>query len=169
MSRPTSTQIGAVAENLVANALIVHSAGRLSPFSAIADDDGIDLLVYHKESGTALPVQVKSRTLALKKRGADERGNVVHFSIRLATFRSERDACVILALLRDDASVIECAWVIPMGKLRGLAARRAKVLAVRASKAPHARDRFRPFRCDGPKMLASRVEELVLGAGRLRS
>lgn len=63
MTKPSSTQIGAVAENPVANALMVESAGRLSPFSPVADDDGIDLLIYDKESGRALPAQVKSRTV----------------------------------------------------------------------------------------------------------
>lgn len=55
MNRPTSTQLGAIAEILIANALMVHSGGRLSPFTAMADDDGIDLLVYDKQSGQALP------------------------------------------------------------------------------------------------------------------
>ena len=52
----TSTQIGALAENVVANELMIESGGRLSPFQPIADDDGIDLLVYDKVTGNALPI-----------------------------------------------------------------------------------------------------------------
>lgn len=77
MPQPTSTQIGSIAENLVANALMVASHGRLSPFWPVADDDGIDLLIYDKESGRALPAQVKSRTVALKRRGSAKSGEVV--------------------------------------------------------------------------------------------
>ena len=100
--KPTSTQIGAIAENLIANALMIESNGRLSPFSPVADDDGIDLLVYDKRSGRAIPVQVKSRTVALKKRGSQERGNVVHFEVRAATYRKERFAYLIAVLLSGD-------------------------------------------------------------------
>ena len=70
--RPTSTQIGAVAENLIANAQMLESNGGLSPLSTVVDDGGIDLFVSDKESSAAIPVQVKSRTVALKKRGSQE-------------------------------------------------------------------------------------------------
>lgn len=153
---PSSTQIGAIAESLVANALILHSGGRLSPFAAIADDDGIDMLVYDKKSGRALAAQVKSRTVALKRRGSTERGNIVHFGVRRATFRSDREGCVILVLLRD-ADAIERAWVISTGEFERLAACRRDVLVVRASKADGSEDCFRPYRCDSPMQLAERV------------
>ena len=35
----TSTQIGTLAENLIANELMIESSGRLSPFQPIADDE----------------------------------------------------------------------------------------------------------------------------------
>ena len=85
----TSTQIGAIAESLVANAIMVHSKGRLSPFVPLADDDGIDLLVYDKRTGRAVSLQIKARTVTLFKPGtpssitvrvlAPEGGNQVLF------------------------------------------------------------------------------------------
>jgi hypothetical protein len=61
----SSTQIGVLAENLVAN----EPEGRLSPFQPIADDDGIDVLIYDKITGNALPVQIKARTNTINKPG----------------------------------------------------------------------------------------------------
>ncbi len=88
----TTTQIGAMAENIVANELMRASDGRFSPFIPVADDDGIDILIYDKETGRAIPIQLKARTVTLKKKGTSERGNIVHFQVREATFKSDRDA-----------------------------------------------------------------------------
>ena len=65
----TSTQIGTLAENLVTNELMIESSGRLSPFQPIADDDGIDVLIYDKVTGKALPIQIKARTNTINKAG----------------------------------------------------------------------------------------------------
>jgi hypothetical protein len=46
MTGPSSTQIGAIAVNHVANVLMISSGGPLSAFWPVADDDGIDLLIY---------------------------------------------------------------------------------------------------------------------------
>lgn len=155
--KPTSTQLGAIAENLVANALMLESNGRLSPFLPQADDDGIDLLIYDKESGKALPAQVKSRTMTLKKRGTQERGNIVHFGIRSATFRVDRFAVAILVLTDAGGYSIDHAWVIPMRELPAVARSAAIKFVVRASKSPGAKDKFRKFRCDSPRELFQRV------------
>ena len=56
--RLTSTQIGAIGESVVAVGLTLTSQGRLAPFKPFADDDGIDLLIYDKETKRALPIQV---------------------------------------------------------------------------------------------------------------
>lgn len=161
MTRPSSTQIGAIAENLVANTLMFASGGRLSPFWPVADDDGIDLLIYDKVSGRALPAQIKSRTVALKRRRSEERGNVVHFEVRAATFRSDRYACVILVLLSEDGAGIERAWVIPMLDLAQYAAARETKYVVRASKAIDSADRFSQFQCKDASALVERVLELL--------
>ena len=161
MTKPSSTQIGAIAENLVANVLMLASDGRLSPFSPVADDDGIDLLIYDKLTGRALPAQIKSRTVALKKRGNSSRGNVVHFEVRKATFRSDRCACVLLVLLTEDASQIERSWVIPMRELPIHARARSTKYVVRASKSIGSADRFSRFRCKDSQVLVERVLQLL--------
>jgi hypothetical protein len=60
-SHLTATQIGAIGEALVASQLLLASDGRLTPFQPIADDDGIDLLVFDKRTRCAASVQVKAR------------------------------------------------------------------------------------------------------------
>jgi hypothetical protein len=161
MAGPSSTQIGAIAVSHVANVLMISSGGRLSAFWPVADDDGIDLLIYDKVTGRALPAQVKSRTVALKKRGSSERGNVVHFEIRKATFRSDRYACAILVLLSADASTIERAWVIPMLDLPRYAASRATKYVLRVSKALDTADRCSGLQCKDWAALGSRVLDLI--------
>lgn len=157
----SSTQIGAIAELLVANTLMVHSRGRLSPFRPVADDDGIDLLIYDKLTGRALPAQVKSRTVALKRPGTDVRGNTVHFELRKATFRSDRYACCLLLLLANDISCIERSWVIPMRELPACASDRTAKYVIRANKVIGAADRFSRFQCQDPALLVSRVLALL--------
>jgi hypothetical protein len=69
----------AIGENLLVNAVMKASDGRLSAFQPMADDDGIDCLFYDKETGNAVAIQLKCRTGAIRKRNSKERGNVVHF------------------------------------------------------------------------------------------
>ena len=164
MTKPSSTQIGAIAENLVANTLMLGSNGRLSPFSPVADDDGIDMLIYDKTTGCALPAQVKSRTVALKKRGSAQRGNIVHFEVRAATFRSDRHACVVLVLLSEDCTTIERAWVVPMRELAQHAAARSTKYVVRASKSLRSRDRFSRFQCKDAPAMVDRILGLLQNA-----
>jgi hypothetical protein len=88
----TSTQIGAIGENLLVNAVMKESEGRLSPFHPLADDDGLDVLFFDKKTGGSLAVQLKCRTVALRKRNSEERGNTIHFNVRKATFSEARQA-----------------------------------------------------------------------------
>ncbi len=88
----SSTQIGAIGENLLVNAVMMASDGRLSPFQPLADDDGLDVLFYDKRTGNSVAIQLKCRTVSIRKRNSEERGNVVHFQIRQATFNDARRA-----------------------------------------------------------------------------
>jgi hypothetical protein len=153
----SSTQIGAIAENVVANALMKQSAGRLSPFRSVADDDGIDLLIYDKRTGNAVPVQVKSRTGALKKRGSQERGNLVHFEVRASALREYDLAHVIAVLLSEDLTSIRCAWFIPMKDIATKARKGNEKFVVRANQASFSKDRFSSYRCTEESSLAHRV------------
>ena len=154
---PTSTQLGAVAEHLVANILMIESDGRLSPFSPQADDDGIDLLIDDKESGKALPAQIKSRRVTLRKKGSGERVNVAHFEVRMATFKVERFAVAILVLLGSDGYSFDCGWVLPMREVPDVARKGRTNYVIRASKSPTSSDRFRKYRCDSPTEFLRRV------------
>lgn len=143
---------------------MVESGGRLSPFTPQADDDGIDLLIYDKDSGRALPAQVKSRTVTLKKKGTEERGDVVHFEVRHATFRAERYAAAILVLTAKSGYEVDTAWVVPMASLPGIARRGETKFVVRASRSAKSKDRCTPYRCASPAELYDRILAMLAAA-----
>ena len=111
---PTSTQVGAIAENLVINALVTASKGRIAPFRPFADDEGIDILAYDKESGSAIPIQVKARTVTLFKPKTKVRGNLVHFEVRKVVLDRNKRSVLVAALLTEDLKEIRDSWLIPM-------------------------------------------------------
>lgn len=147
MSELTSTQIGAIAENLIANEIMIESGGRLSPFQPIADDDGLDVLIYDKVTGKAAPVQIKARTNALKKKGSADRGNVVHFEVKKSTFRDDRPAFLLCVLLKSDLRSTECSWLMPLQNLAKLTSVRDSKYVIRANKLPTSNDKYQQFRC----------------------
>lgn len=157
----SSTQIGAIAENVVANALMKQSNGRLSPFRSVADDDGIDLLVYDKHTGNAVPVQVKSRTGALKRSGSNEPGKVVHFEVRESALKEYDLAHVIAVLLSEDLAAIRCAWFIPMTHISEKARKGTEKFVIRASYDAASKDKFSSYRCTAEAGLAHRVVQAL--------
>lgn len=88
----SSTQIGTIGENLLVNAVMKASKGRLSPFQPLADDGGLHVLFFDKLTGNSIAIQLKCRTAPIRKRSPDERGNVVHFQVRQATYHDTRRA-----------------------------------------------------------------------------
>jgi hypothetical protein len=144
VSKITETQKGTIAENLVANHLILESKGRLSPFQPVADDGGIDLLIYDKETGGAVPLQIKSRTKTLRRNPKN-----VHFEIRLATFKGDQDAYVLAVFLDEGLVEVKRAWLIPMRELEQVTARRTHKLVLRPSIDMNSKDRYTPYRCEG--------------------
>lgn len=153
----TSTQIGTIAENLVVNALLIESEGRFSPFRPVADDNGIDILAYDKPSGMTVPLQVKARTMALKKRGRAERGNTVHFEVRRATFTARTNGFCACVLLSEDGSAIKISWLIPMNDIV-LRARSTKTkFVVRANMSARSRDKYADYRCSSASEMVRRL------------
>jgi len=147
--RLTSTQIGAIGESLVAVGLMAASGGRLAPFKPVADDDGIDLLLFDKLTGTAIPLQVKSRT------GFDDpKAERVQFDVRHSTFAARGYA--VMALV--DGTTIRTLWLIPGERLAEVAMRKADKFVVVASAKAASKDRYREFRHDS---LASVVQEIL--------
>jgi hypothetical protein len=159
-SKPTSTQIGAVAVNLVANALILDSQGDLAPFHPVADDEGIDLLVYHKPSGRVLPVQVKARTVTLKRSGTQLRGNTVHFEVRKVVVERNRRTYLLCVLLGEHAKRIQTAWLLPLSQVPAVAAVRTKKYVMRANRNPASADKYSQFRCDNSNEIVDRLSRM---------
>ena len=155
----TSTQIGALAENLVANELMVESEGRLSPFQPIADDDGIDVLIYDKITGKAVPVQIKARTNTINKPGKQERSNTVHFEVRKSTLNAERKAMLLCILLDEHLRKTERAWLLPIAMLPTIASDRSTKFVIRANKLLSTKDKYKPFQCKTIKDVAQKLIE----------
>ena len=147
MDKLSSTQIGAIAENLVANELMIESQGRLAPFQPIADDDGLDVLIYDKVTGRAVPIQIKARTNTLRKKGSQERGNVAHFEVKKSTHRDDRHALLLCVLLAPDLRSTERAWLLPLHELPFLCTVKESKYTVRANKLLTSNDRYKKFRC----------------------
>lgn len=134
-SKLTSTQVGAIAEAMVAAALTLHSNGRFGLYRPFADDDGLDLLVYDKLTRVSLPIQIKARM------GLDgPKGATVQFNVRQKTFSSETRGYLLAVLM--DGLEISCSWLIPAASLQEIAYARADQLIVVASAAESSKDRF---------------------------
>ncbi len=155
----TSTQIGALVENLVANELMIESEGRLSPFQPIADDDGIDVLIYDKITGKALPIQIKARTNTINKPGKQERSNTVHFEVRKATLQTERNAMLLCVLLEENLRTTERAWLLPISLLPTICSDRTTKFVIRANKQLHTKDKYKPYQCKSARDVAMRLVE----------
>jgi len=143
----TSTQIGAIGENLLVNAVMKASEGRLSPFQPLADDDGLDVLFFDKLTGNSVAIQLKCRTVTLFKPGTKERGTATHFEVRKATFRHARRAYLVAALVKDDLTTFLATWFIPLASLPELARENSKKLVIRPNTASASKDKFVPYRC----------------------
>lgn len=142
----SSTQIGAIAENLVANELMIESRGRLSPFQPIADDDGLDVLIYDKVTGKAVPIQIKARTNTLRKKNSSARGNVAHFEVKKSAFRDDRHALLLCVLLSPDLRSTERAWVLPLHNLHSLVTVKESKYVIRANKLATSNDKYQRYR-----------------------
>ncbi len=150
----TTTQLGAIGENLVATCLIIESGGRLSPFKPLADDGGIDLLVYDKVTGRALPVQIKSRTKTLNRFP-----KLVRFNVRRATFNEEQNAYV-LGILIDPGELswnVKRAWLIPMREVPAVASVDSRHYKITPSMDMSSRDKYSPYRSESMAEVTRRL------------
>lgn len=135
----TSTQIGAIGESVVAVGLILASQGRLAPFKPFADDDGIDLLIYDKETKRVLPIQVKSRT-----KFDNDKAQTVQFDVQTSTFTDEGGSHLLAVLL--DGADLSCCWLIPMRDLQAAARVGKNKLTIVPSAKPTSKDRYTRYR-----------------------
>lgn len=142
----TSTQIGAIAENLVANRLMVESDGRFSPFRPVADDEGIDLLIYDKSTGRVVPLQIKARNEPSIL--AESARNTTQFTCRRQSVERDKRTQLLAVLLEDNASSIRLSWLVPVVDIPRLTALRRGVYALRPSIAPTTADKYASYRHD---------------------
>jgi len=138
----TSTQIGKVGETIVAAQLMLTSKGRLSPFLPIADDGGIDLLVYDKATHRSLPVQVKGRV-----NHGEVSSRPVQFDVRRATFVHRPDAFLLAVLLDLTYGTVQRGWLIPMSDLEKVSQQDAQLFSITPSPSAISKDRYTPYRC----------------------
>ena len=143
----TSTQIGSLAENLVANELMIESSGRFSPFQPVADDCGIDVLIYDKITGKSVPIQIKARTNTINKAGKKERSNTTHFEIRKATLNAEPRALLLCVLLDESLRKTDRAWLMSLTILPTIASNRKDKYVIRTSRQVSSQDKYKQFQC----------------------
>src|SRR5665213_4165095 len=137
----SSTQIGIIGENLLVNAVMKASNGRLSPFKPIADDDGLDVLFYDKETGTSVAIQLKCRT------NTDSRGKTAQFYVRGATFKEERHAFLVAALLNTGMDGFDCTWFMPMKDVTTVGNKKSGKYVITPSNAEGTKDKYKDFQC----------------------
>lgn len=159
----SSTQIGAIGENLLVNAVMKASDGRLSPFQPLADDDGLDVLFFDKLTGRSVAIQLKCRTVTLFKPGTKERGTSTHFEVRRATFNETRRTYLVAALMNDDLTQFIATWFIPLALLPQIGRSAAKKFVIRPNTAASSKDKFISYRCSMPELVA-RIIAICEGA-----
>ena len=157
MSTPSSTpklsptHIGIIGENLLVHAVMKASGGRLSPFKPVADDDGLDVLFFDKETGNAVAIQLKCRTKT------DSGGNTAQFDVLEATYKEERRAFVVAALLNEKMTEFVCTWFISMEDVKSVGNKKTTKYVLKPSKADRSADKYRAFRCEDADELAKRI------------
>jgi len=148
----STVQKGAIGEAIIAAWLAIGSDGRLSCFSPIADDGGIDLLAYDKHTGRSWPIQVKTRTKTITK-------NIVHFQVRRATFNAWPNAFLIAALMSYETTKLSVrrAWLVPMGELAQVGKVSENKIVIRPSWAEESKDKYTKYRCQTMSDLVDRL------------
>jgi len=126
-------------ECLAAAGILNASAGRLSPFKPIADDDGMDLLLFDKQTRIPIPLQIKCR-----RNFDDPKAQTLQFDVRLKTFTQEGEG--YLLCLKLSGAAIETLWLIPARELPAIARQSPTHLVLVPSAKPNSKDRYSPFR-----------------------
>ncbi|MBA7680798.1 hypothetical protein ES703_89119 [subsurface metagenome] len=150
----TATQIGAIGENLVAIRLMLESKGRLSPCKPVADDAGIDFLVYDKKTGSAVALQIKTRTKTIKRYP-----KLVQFVVRKATLKKVQNTFIVAVLF--DLTIGELnvrrAWLIPISEFLRVAMKRTEYYVIHPSIDLRSQDKYLPYRCKNLGELTKRL------------
>jgi hypothetical protein len=146
----SSTQIGAIGECIAAAGILEGSIGRLSPFKPVADDDGMDLLLFDKLARKAVPLQIKTR-----RSYDDPKAQTVQFDVRLKTFARQGEGYVLCVKLHGIA--IDTLWLVPAAELASVAKKSSTHLIIVPSAKPASKDRFTPYRMKDFCEVADRI------------
>lgn len=149
----TSTQVGAIGECIVAAEIMEISKGRLSPFKPIADDGGIDLLLFDKITRVPIPLQIKCR----RTHTGPKARKTYQFDVRRKTFSNKSDGYFIFAKL--SGTRIDAAWLIPSNELESVARLTPTHLVSVACPTPTSKDCFTPYRLDSMEKVVARIFE----------
>lgn len=149
---PLSTsQKGRVVEQLVAAACLLQSDGKLRVSIPIVDDEGVDLVMSHGETGKTLLLQVKSR-FSLNN------GNYRTQVRRVALHSGPRRFLLFVYYDTAKAALGEIMWLIPSLDFAKLLAgqKQGRATYIFQSRFTSERDMWRPHRIPVQE-LASRL------------
>lgn len=105
-SKLTSKQKGEISENRVAEIITLASAGNISCFRPITDDDGLDLIISPKGQFKPLFIQVKSRFILQKN------GRFIQ-NVGFGTFRPHKSFYVLFLLFNEKTLEVDAIWFVP--------------------------------------------------------
>jgi hypothetical protein len=134
---------------------MLGSSGRLSAFTPLADDHGVDLIVFDKQTGVMMPVQVKSWTKAPGARGT------VQFDVQKTTYSGTAESILIAVLFEPAEAVIRMSWLMSMDEIPNKSVSRKGKYALSPSVRPDTSDRYRDFRHDDLQSLVAAVIEKI--------
>jgi hypothetical protein len=133
------TQKGKIAEMVVGAAIMHASDGRLAPFVPLADDNGLDLILFDKLSGATTPVQVKARF-------SKDFNNTCEFNIRVSACKAHYNSYLLAVYINPRSMTLSGAWLVHTSALPAVAPRENGKYILRASLSERANDRAAPYR-----------------------
>jgi hypothetical protein len=162
-----SARKGKAVEHLIAATCVLASGGELNAFTALVDDEGVDLGFKRRNGTRVLDMQVKSRfSDEAGSKKLREEGTFVS-DVREQTFRARDDLFMLFVAVDGQLATIETAWLVPSRVFDETAFRvtvKGKQLArFQASVKEASEDKWREFRLapqDLPKALLDCAAEL---------
>jgi len=150
----STTQKGKLGEALVASTLMLASNGRLSPFTPLSDDCGVDLIVLDKKTSRTLQIQVKCRS-------EKERPNRALFGVRKASMRNGPECYLLAFFFNSKNPALTQSWFMPMPEVRTLGVDKPDEYSIAPSSALNSQDRYVEYRRENVgELVAAILKEL---------
>jgi hypothetical protein len=157
-----SARKGKAVEHLIAALSVLGSDGELNAWTALVDDEGVDLVFQLRKQPQILAVQVKSRFTTAK--GLAERSKF-QTQVRKATFQARRDLYMLFVVADPQKLDVGPLWLVPsndFARLAKLDSRKRHKFAASAKKGSG--DMWAPYlvaKEDLPERLAAAVAALA--------